>query len=75
MKTVSLEVNQYLGVTWVPVLNQGMIKAGEGEGWALPFICCAQDTVGLLWTVRYSNRKPLPFFIMKINKSDYSRIK
>ena len=47
MKTVNPEVNQYFGITWVPVLNQGRIKAGEGEGWALLFICCAQDTVGL----------------------------
>ena len=25
----------------------GKDKAGKGEGWAPPFISCAQDTVGL----------------------------
>ena len=25
----------------------GKDKAAKGEGWALPFISCAQDTVGL----------------------------
>ena len=49
---------------WVPFSNQGRIrqgrwmgsafhqlgtdKAGKGEGWALPFISHAQDTVCLL---------------------------
>ena len=40
-------------------------KAAKGEGWALPFINCAQDTVGLkpplpLRLLGYG--KPLPFF-------------
>ena len=25
----------------------GNVQAVKGEGWALPFISCAQDTVGL----------------------------
>ena len=29
------------------VFQLGKDKAGKGEGWALPFISCAQDTVGL----------------------------
>ena len=28
-------------------LELGKDKAVKGEGWALPFISCAQDTVGL----------------------------
>ena len=28
-------------------LKLGKDKAAKGEGWALPFISCAQDTVGL----------------------------
>ena len=32
---------------WVPVFELGKDKAAKGEGWAPPFISCAQDTVGL----------------------------
>ena len=27
--------------------ESGKNKAAKGEGWAPPFICCAQDTLGL----------------------------
>ena len=27
--------------------KSGKDKAGKGDGWVLPFICCAQVTVGL----------------------------
>ena len=44
--------------------ESGKDKAAKGEGWAPPFISCAQDTVGLeaslpLWLLGYG--KPLPF--------------
>ena len=32
---------------WVPFFELGKDKAATGEGWAPPFISCAQDTVGL----------------------------
>ena len=55
---------------WVPDSNKGKDKASKGEGWAPPFISCAQDTVkvGLkpslpLWLL--GNGKPLPFRINK----------
>ena len=32
---------------WVPFFELGKDKAAKGEGWAPPFISCAQDTVGL----------------------------
>ena len=32
---------------WVPFSEFGKAKAVKGEGWALPFISCAQDIVGL----------------------------
>ena len=33
---------------WVPFFFElGKAKAAKGEGWAPPFISCAQDTVGL----------------------------
>ena len=32
---------------WVPFSKLGKEKAAKGEGWAPPFISCAQDTVGL----------------------------
>ena len=31
-----------------PFLELGNAKAAKGEGWAPPFISCAQDTVGFL---------------------------
>ena len=31
----------------VPFFELGKDKAAKGEGWAPPFISCAQDTVGL----------------------------
>ena len=31
---------------WVPFRELGKDKAAKGEGWAPPFICCAQYTVG-----------------------------
>ena len=45
-------------------IELGKDKATKGEGWALAFISCAQDTVGLypplpLWLLGYG--KPLPF--------------
>ena len=33
--------------TGKPSLSLGKDKAAKGEGWAPPFISCAQDTVGL----------------------------
>ena len=43
----------------------GKDKAAKGEGWALPFISCAQYTVGLkpalpLWLIGYGKPLPLP---------------
>ena len=32
---------------WVPFFELGKDKAAKGEGWAPPFISCAQDTAGL----------------------------
>ena len=32
---------------WVPFFELGKDKAAKGEGWAPPFMNCAQDTVGL----------------------------
>ena len=45
-------------------IELGKDKATKGEGWALPFISCAQDTVGLyrplpLRLLGYE--KPIPF--------------
>ena len=52
---------------WVPF--SGMDKAVKGEGWALLFICCAQDTVGLLpplppQSLGYGKPLPLPFLVL-----------
>ena len=33
---------------WVPFFKLRKDKAEKGEGWALPFISCSQDTMGLL---------------------------
>ena len=42
----------------------GKAKAAKGEGWAPPFISCAQDTVGLtplpLWLLGYGKALPHP---------------
>ena len=38
-----LSTEQELGT----LFELGKDKAAKGEGWALPFISCAQDTVGL----------------------------
>ena len=32
---------------WVSFFELGKAKAVKGDGWAPPFISCAQDTVGL----------------------------
>ena len=42
-------VSSRLGVTLrlSTFFELGKVKAAKGEGWAPPFICCAQDTVGL----------------------------
>ena len=47
-------------------IELGKDKATKGEGWALPFISCAQDTVGLypplsLRLLGYG--KPIPFYM------------
>ena len=36
-----------LSSKWVPFFELGKDKAAKEEGWALPFINYAQDTVGL----------------------------
>ena len=38
-----LSVQQYMGTCF----ECGKLTAAKGEGWILPFICRAQDTVGL----------------------------
>ena len=40
---LSLSIQQKMGTFF----NLGKDKAAKGEGWAPPFIRCAQDTVGL----------------------------
>ena len=40
---LSLSTQQKMGTFF----ELGKDKAGKGEGWATPFISCAQDTVGL----------------------------
>ena len=40
---LSLSTQQKMGTFF----ELGKDKAAKGEGWALPFISCAQDTVGL----------------------------
>ena len=40
---VSLSTQQKMGTFF----ELGKDKAAKGEGWALPFISCVQDTVGL----------------------------
>ena len=40
---LSLSTQQKMGTFF----KLGKDKAAKGEGWALPFISCAQDTVGL----------------------------
>ena len=40
---LSLSTQQEMGTFF----QLGKDKAVKGEGWALPFISCAQDTVGL----------------------------
>ena len=42
-KTLSLSTQQKMGTFF----ELGKAKAAKGEGWAPPFISCAQDTVGL----------------------------
>ena len=39
----TLSTQQYMGTFF----ELGKDKAAKGEGWAPPFISCAQDTVGL----------------------------
>ena len=34
-------------IKWIPFFELGKDKAAKGEGWAPPFISCAQDTVTL----------------------------
>ena len=46
-----------LSSKWVPFSNQGRLAA-KGEGWAPPFISCAQDTVKLWETFTFT---VLPF--------------
>ena len=41
---LSLSTQQKMGTFF----ELGKDKAAKGEGWAPPFISCAQDTVGLL---------------------------
>ena len=41
---LSLSIQQKMGTFF----ELGKAKAAKGEGWAPPFISCAQDTVGLL---------------------------
>ena len=44
----------------------GKDQAAKGEGWASPFISCAQDTVGLPLPVRLLGYgKPLPLLLVK----------
>ena len=67
---LSLSTQQKMGT----FLELGKDKAAKGEGWALPFISCAQDTVGLqpplpLRLLGYG--KPLPFFIRPFEKRSY----
>ena len=40
---LALSTQQYMGIFF----ELGKGKAAKGEGWAPPFISCAQDTVGL----------------------------
>ena len=40
---LSMSTQQKMGTFF----ELGKDKAAKGEGWALPFISCAQDTVGL----------------------------
>ena len=50
---------------WVSFFELGKDKAAKGEGWAPPFIGCAQDTVGLqppLPLRLLDFGKPLPFY-------------
>ena len=42
---LSLSTQQKMGTCFF--FELGKDKAAKGEGWALPFISCAQDTVGL----------------------------
>ena len=42
-KKLSLSTQQKMGTFF----ELGKEKAAKGEGWAQPFISCAQDTVGL----------------------------
>ena len=42
-RKLSLSTQQQMGTFF----ELGKDKAAKGEGWALPFICCAQNTVGL----------------------------
>ena len=42
---LSLSTRQKMGST--TFFELGKDKAAKGEGWAPPFISCAQDTVGL----------------------------
>ena len=53
---LSLSTQQLIG-TFVEL---GKNKAAKGEGWALPFISCAQDIVGLPPLRLLSYGKPLP---------------
>ena len=53
---LSLSTQQNMGTFF----ELGKDKAAKGEGWAPPFISCAQDTVGLL--------PPLPLRLLGYGK-------
>ena len=60
---LSLSTQQKMGTFF----ELGKDKAAKGEGWAPPFISCAQDRVGLkpplpLRLLGYGTPLPLPFF-------------
>ena len=55
---LSLSTQQKMGTFF----ELGKDKAAKGEGWAPPFISCAQDTVGLPLPLRLLGYgTPLPF--------------
>ena len=47
--------------------KSGKDKAAKGEGWALPFISCAQNTVGFLALCQLGYEKPFPFIAESFN--------
>ena len=68
---LSLSTQQKMGIFF----ELGKAKAAKGEGWAPPFISCAQDTVGpltptaptaiRLWdTFTFLPLTPLPFYLL-----------